>query len=90
MTSPNVRYVTLNGVTPTPTAEQVTAMRRIQIGLQRIHDANQGINKLIEDHGLDHLGIVWLSSHPQGVTMGCIAEVMRRHSEAFQSQKVAA
>lgn len=75
---------------PAPTPEQIAAIRRIQIGLVKIHEANQNINKLIEQHGLEALDIMKLSSHPQGCTMGATVEVMRRHEAAFLAQKVAA
>jgi ribosomal protein L22 len=75
---------------PVPTAEQIAAIRRIQIGLQKIHEANQKINRLIDQNDLDLLGIVTLSSHSQGVTMGSLAEVMRKQEAAFLSQPRAA
>ncbi len=67
-----------------PTSEQIAALRRISIGLAKIHDANKAINKLILEHDLEaQFGIVRLSSHPQGITLGSIAEASRIYEGAF-------
>lgn len=67
-----------------PTSEQIAAMRRISIGLAKIHDANKAINELIRQHDLEaQFGIVRLSSHPQGITLSSIAEATRLYEGAF-------
>lgn len=74
-----------------PTSEQIDAMDRIQIGLWKIHEANRRINELITEHNLEHqFGIPRLSSHPQGITMGALAEVIREHQGAFMLERRAA
>lgn len=71
-----------------PTAEQIAAMRRITLGLVKIYEANQKINKMITRFNLEsQFGIVRLSSHPQGITQGSIAEAMRLHQGAFMLDK---
>jgi hypothetical protein len=67
-----------------PSPEQVAAIRRINIGLVKIHQANQKINQIIKHHNLEQqFGIAPLSSHPQGLTMGTIADCQRLHEDAF-------
>jgi hypothetical protein len=72
-----------------PTAEQIAAIRRIELGLVKIYQANEKINQIITHHSLEsQFGIVRLSSHPQGLTMGTIAEAMRVHQGAFMLDKL--
>lgn len=67
-----------------PSPEQIAALRRISIALVKIYEANKKINQIIEHHNLEEqFGIAPLSSHPQGLTMGTVAECMRMHEDAF-------
>ncbi len=73
-----------------PTSEQIQAMRRIEVALANIHETNQKINAAILEHQLEQFGIVRLHSTPQSLTMGSIAEAIRKHQGAFLLERKAA
>lgn len=74
-----------------PTPEQLAAMRRIQIGIQKVFEAQQKINRIINENNLEaEHGIVRLPAHPLSITVGALGEVFRLHHLAESQQRRAA
>lgn len=64
-----------------PTPEQIAAMKRAQIEINKLYTYTQRINSLIDEHYLEaDLGVIRLPYFPMSVTTGAIDEVLRTHS----------
>jgi hypothetical protein len=74
-----------------PTPEQLAAMRRIQIGIQKVFEAQQKINQIINEFDLEaQHGIIRLPAQPLSITVGALGEVFRLHHLAESQQRRAA
>lgn len=73
-----------------PTPEQIAALKRARIEINKLFTYTQTFNALLDQHGLEaELGIVRLPFFPLGTTNGKIEETLRRY-ELIESQKARA
>lgn len=73
-----------------PTPEQINALKRAQLEINKLYTYTQRINTLLDEFGLEaELGIIRLPYFPMSVTSGKIEETVRRYN-LLESQKVRA
>ncbi len=73
-----------------PTPEQIAALKRLQIEVNKLYTYTQSINALIDSQYLEaDLGINRLPYFPLSLTSGAASEVLRRH-ELREAQKARA